>query len=335
MAQDISFRVTGMHCPACEFLVADEVALDPIVASARAGRKQSRLWVTLEEGVDPAELKARWNSRLDPLGYRLWLESEDPHRESRRETLLGMAFGAAFLAVFALLQASELVNLWAPDSLSLSGAFLLGLLASVSSCFALVGGLLVSFTSAVGRTNPGAVGAGLLAFHLARIGVFFVGGGLLGLAGAALGTSYDLQRLLLTLAALVMAGLGLSLLGVPLPGWKGNKAVVGAQKLARGRQGGVVVGGILLGAGTFLLPCGFTQSVQFQALASGSLAEGAALTLVFALGTLPVLGSLGWFLGKGMAGKGRAVLLKFGGTVVLGLGFYQLWGVLHLWGINV
>jgi sulfite exporter TauE/SafE len=95
-----------------------------------------------------------------------------------------------------------------------------------------------------------------------------------------------------------------------------------------------VAGGALLGALTFILPCGFTQSVQFQALAAGSFWGGAQLTLAFALGTLPVLGALGWLLGKGLAGTLRAVLLKAGGTVVLGLGLFQLWGASHLWGIR-
>jgi sulfite exporter TauE/SafE len=320
-----TFKLQGMHCPACEFLVADEVSLDPQVTSAQADRARGRLQVDLVPGADPGVLKARWNARLDPLGYRVYLESEDPRKEALRETLVGVAGGGTFLLLFAGLQASGLVNLLAPDSLGLPGAFLLGILASVSSCFALVGGPLVSYTSAVGRRNPTLVGPGLAAFHGARLGIFLVGGGLLGLAGEALGSVPDLSRLLLTLASLVMAGLGLSLLGVKLPGIGGPSGTLGR---ARGLAAwGSVGGGAVLGVLTFFLPCGFTQSVQFQALAAGGFVPGALLTLAFALGTLPVLGSLGWLLGRGLAGRWRAILLKAGGTVVLGLGLFQLWGV--------
>ncbi|HTH14591.1 MAG TPA: sulfite exporter TauE/SafE family protein [Spirochaetia bacterium] len=326
------FQVRGLHCPACELLVADELSTDPEVSSVRVDRSANLLCVDLAAGSDPTVLKTRWNGRLDPLGYRVYLETEDPRREARRETLVGLGFGAAFLGLFALLQISGVVNLLTPDNLGMSGAFVLGLLASVSSCFALVGGLLVSYTTALGRRNPRLVGPGLGAFHTARLGIFAVGGGLLGLVGEALGSVPDLSRVLLTVASVIMAGLGLNLLGVSLPGGRKGKTVVGK---ARGLAAwGSVGGGAALGASTFFLPCGFTQSVQFQALAAGGFLPGASLTLAFALGTLPVLGSLGWLLGKGLAGSRRAVLLKAGGTVVLGLGLFQLWGALHLWGVR-
>jgi len=322
-----------MHCPACEHLVADEVGADPTVVSARARRSDERLWVETAEGAVPDELKSRWNTRLDPLGYRLWLEDENPVTEVRKETWIGLALGGLFLVGFAGLQASGLINVLTPDTLGLPGAFVLGLLASVSSCFALVGGLLVSYTAAVGRRQPSAVAPGLVSFHLSRLGTFFVGGGLLGLAGAALGTSMDLQKVLLTLAAGMMATLGLSLLGFKIPGIGGGMKTINRAKgfAAWGSLGG----GAVLGALTFVLPCGFTQSVQFQALAAGGFLEGGTLTLAFALGTLPVLGSVGWLLGKGLAGKRRSVLLKAGGTIVLGLGLFQLWGALHLWGVPI
>jgi len=329
---DKTFRVAGMHCPACEFLVADEVSGEPGLESARAALVDGRLYITLQDDADAGDLKRRWNQRLDPLGYRLFLESEDPARVTRGETLQGLGLGAAFLAVFGLLQVSGVVNLLAPETLGIPGSFVLGLLASVSSCFALVGGLLVSYTAAVGRRNPRVLGPGLLAFHLSRLGVFVVGGGVLGAAGAALGLTADVEKVLLTLAAVVMAALGLSLLGLRF----------GARTMSTGPLGkarvwaswGTVGGGALLGASTFLLPCGFTQSVQFQALASGSFVDGALLTGAFALGTLPVLAGLGWFLGKGLNGTRRAVLLKAGGTLVLGLGLVQLWGAFHLWGLR-
>lgn len=332
MIRPLVFRVTGMHCPACEFLVADEVACHPSVRQAQASRSDGLLKVEWEGEEDASLLQARWNATLDPLGYRLWREDENPSAQLRKETVVGLALGAGFLVMFAGLQGSGLVDLLAPDSLELPGAFVLGILASLSSCFALVGGLLLSYTAAVGKQNPSAVSGGLWAFHLSRLATFFFGGGLLGLAGAALGSSLEVQRLLLTVAALVMTGLGANLLGWKLPSWgNSGKGMLRARRLA---SWGTLGGGILLGAITFLLPCGFTQSVQFQALAAGGFWEAATLTLVFALGTLPVLASVGWLLGKGLAGKRRAILLKAGATTVLGLGLFQLWGAAHLWGVN-
>lgn len=327
----MTFRVVGMHCPACEFLVADEVAQDPQVTRAQARLSSADLEVDLQGNEPAAALRDRWNQRLDPMGYRLFLADEDPRQVTRGETIRGLSLGAAVLAVLAALELSGVLGQFSFETLEPSGAFLLGILASVSSCFALVGGLLVSYSAAVGRRNPARLGPGLWAFHGARLTVFAVGGGVLGLVGGLMGGALDLQRVLLTVAALVMAGLGLNLLGLR---W-GKPKVGSSVGRARGwASWGTVGGGGLLGAGTFFLPCGFTQSVQFQALASGSFGAGALLTLAFALGTLPVLGAVGWFLNKGLTGSHRAVLLKAGGTLVLGLGLFQLWGALHLWGVR-
>ena len=46
---------------------------------------------------------------------------------------------------------------------------------------------------------------------------------------------------------------------------------------------------LLLGILTFFLPCGFTQSMQINAMASGNFLQGGLIMLIFTLGTLPVL----------------------------------------------
>ena len=51
-----------------------------------------------------------------------------------------------------------------------------------------------------------------------------------------------------------------------------------------------------LGAMTFFLPCGFTQSLQLVALASGSFVTGAFTMFIFALGTLPSRGTQRYFI---------------------------------------
>jgi sulfite exporter TauE/SafE len=72
----------------------------------------------------------------------------------------------------------------------------------------------------------------------------------------------------------------------------------------------------LVGAVTFLLPCGFTQAAQTMALASGSAQVGATMMGVFALGTLPVLVGLSLF-GSMTAMKNRSLQLATGGVLAL------------------
>ncbi len=66
----------------------------------------------------------------------------------------------------------------------------------------------------------------------------------------------------------------------------------------------------VLGAGTFFLPCGFTQALQFYVLAQGSAVTGATTMLVFALGTLPMLLAVG-AVSSFSKGNFHSLFLKF------------------------
>ena len=95
--------------------------------------------------------------------------------------------------------------------------------------------------------------------------------------------------------AVVMVWLGLNILGI-LP----SISVLGIQppKFFRKYWYGLESSShqaapFLLGGLTFFLPCGFTQSMQILALASGSFWAGALSLFFFALGTMPVLFALG------------------------------------------
>ncbi len=332
---ELVLRVRGMHCPACPGLIDELLAGDAAVEAVRTTRKRSLTRITLREppgGSDLGPLLARWNTLLSPHGYQLIDPATGPWgtAASRRETLVGLASGVVFLVLFALLQASGVLDLFSPETLEAPGALVLGLIASVSSCFAVVGGLLVIFTAAVGQRNPQRLAPALTAFHLARLVAFVVLGGVLGQVGEALALNQDVFTALYALASLMILVLGLNLLGV-LPSWDDGKRRNDRQR--RWAALGTPGGGLLLGAATFFLPCGFTQSMQFQALAAGSFGQGALLMGAFAVGTLPVLLLASFALKAGLSGRGKRMLLPASGVVVLGLGIFQASNVLRLWGV--
>jgi plastocyanin len=81
----------------------------------------------------------------------------------------------------------------------------------------------------------------------------------------------------------------------------------------------------LLGAGSFFLPCGFTQTVQVYALSTASSPRAAMIMGAFALGTAPGLLGIG---GLAAAARGRAgqVFTRFAGVAVIGLAFVNVNG---------
>ena len=90
---------------------------------------------------------------------------------------------------------------------------------------------------------------------------------------------------------------------------------------------------LLVGAVTFFLPCGFTQSMQFYALSTGNFLDGAMTMFVFSLGTLPVLALLS-FSSSGLHNKKTSgIFFKVSGLVVIFFALLNLASALTLAGI--
>src|SRR3989344_4788078 len=116
----------------------------------------------------------------------------------------------------------------------------------------------------------------------------------IGLIGSSFQVGLTVNVVLGILVALVMFILGVNLLDVfhftkrlqvSTPSWLSRHVV-------RGSRHDHYFAPLLVGIGTFVLPCGFTQSMQLYALTTGSFMHGALTMFVFALGTFPVLALL-------------------------------------------
>jgi len=151
-------------------------------------------------------------------------------------------------------------------------------------------------------------------------------GALIGALGKALSPSPFVTGLITIAAALFMIVMGLDMLGMA-PAWLKRllphmpKRISHAMLKTESFQSPVTP--FLLGAATFFLPCGFTQSLQLYALSTGSILSSSLLLFVFALGTAPALFALGW-ASTSLKGKAGTLFFQFSGVVVLLLGFWNV-----------
>lgn len=102
-------------------------------------------------------------------------------------------------------------------------------------------------------------------FHTGRLIGFTLLGGLLGLLGKRLGVSFTFSSILGILSSIIMILLGLNLVGVLK---KSTFTLPSSIFTFFRRLEHAAPAPILIGVGTFFLPCGFTQSMQAIALAS-------------------------------------------------------------------
>jgi uncharacterized protein len=210
----------------------------------------------------------------------------DCHPQKKSNPLFLVIFIVLIFLLFILNQFNilPLLNLNSQSSLPLF--FLLGVLASLSSCSAIVGGLLLSIS-----LNWPNFKSHLL-FNLSRIITFIVLGGLLGLLGSFINISSSFFPIIIVVVSLIMIYFSLPLLGINFP-----KISLFPKKLFNktfSKNLSPIVFGIL----TFLLPCGFTFTAQSSALISANPLRGSLILLLFVLGTTPSLLFIGFFSSK-------------------------------------
>ncbi len=287
-----TFYSTGMHCSACTLLIESELGDLPGVTGVSASLATRRVEVTGDFGSrEPARIAQDLSVVLKPHGYALSLE-EGERVVVWSEFAIALPSAAAFVAFFIILQKLGIVNLVTTSSVSYGTAFIIGLIASVSTCMAVVGGLVLSMSATFAKEGNGM--RPQILFHSGRLVSFFILGGVIGALGSAFQLGGTGTFVLSMLVALVLLILGINLLDIfpwakkfqpTLPRFIGSRV----QSLKNANH---TFTPLLVGVGTFFLPCGFTQSMQIYALSTGSFWTGALIMGTFALGTLPVLALL-------------------------------------------
>lgn len=312
-----TFHVSGMHCNACILLTESELLEHPKVTSARSSLKTHSVEVTGDFGeATPEAIAHELSELLEKHGYRLSVErAAVVKRWADFQYALPIALG--FSVLFVALQKMGIVNLVDTGSVSYGTAFLIGIIASLSTCMAVVGGLVLSMSATFAkegdRVKP------QLLFHGGRLVAFFILGGVIGALGANFSLSTEATFALSLIIGLVMLILGINLLDVfpwakrfqpTMPKFL-SKHAYGVSKLNH------TLTPLLVGIATFFLPCGFTQSMQLYTLSTGSFMAGALTMFAFAIGTLPVLALISFSSFSIQESSKAGVFFKSAGLIVI------------------
>ena len=318
------FHVDGMHCKSCKILIEQELGELSEVERAQVDLNKRTLelegeWATEEEAL------TQLNALLLPRKYRL--SKEVPVKKvAWGDFVWAFPIAGFFVALFLLLQKMGIVNLVSANEMNLGTAFVIGVVASVSTCMAVVGGLVLSVSANFAK--EGQKLRPQFFFHAGRLVSFFLLGGLIGMLGGFVQFGPSSTFVLSLIVGLVMLILGVNLLDI-FPGLKRfqptlptffSKHILALKTLNH------TLTPVLLGVVTFFLPCGFTQSMQLYALSSGGFWAGSMTLLAFALGTLPVLALLS-FSALGIEKRSQSgVFFKTAGLVVL---FFAVFNILN------
>ena len=315
-----TFHVSGTHCASCKILIEDILNEQDWVKKSKVDLKKETVEIETDSNENTSRIADILTNKIQSHGYALSTEKITTLKENNGVIWKAIPIGLVFLILFFLLQKSGILNLGLGSKTTPVTSFVIGLIASVSSCLAIVGGLVLSLSAKISEDNISDTKTFTL-FHVGRLVSFAVLGGVLGAIGSAVGINFTLTAVLGILASVVMLLLGLNLVGV----FAKNKIALpsGLFNFFR-RIEHKTFTPLTLGFATFFLPCGFTQSMQVSALSSGSFMSGLLLMFTFALGTLPMLVLLSFGSASFAHGKHAPLFFKSAGIVVIGLGLFAL-----------
>lgn len=354
-SQPKNIFVKGMHCSSCELLIEKTIRDYPGVkkVSASLDKGEVQIWSDKDD-IDIYSL----NHEFKQAGYEFskeqftleknkLFEITDGHLEINKSRafeyikILGVVL--LVFVVVGLVNNSSIGKYAGIDSNSSLPAFLiLGVVAGLSSCAALVGSLLLVMTKQwndlyiTDKTNRLKFQPHLL-FHTGRLAGFFLFGGVLGLLGQAVAIGNGSSFAVLIIAvSLVMLILALQMIGirkfqrVKLKTPKAISNFITDKTNFSGKYAPFI-----LGALTFLLPCGFTLVAQATALASAGFVRGGLVMLFFALGTFPILAGIS-FAGVRFNAKPALTSLfnKIAGILIVVFSVYTINSQLNVLGLK-
>lgn len=325
-----TYNVRGMHCRSCEILIEDNIISKVQgVKKVNVNHRKGLVQVYYDRQT-PSDGQIR--KVVEDAGYSMGIDSKKSLFSKDSMIYIELLFaGGVLLFIYFLMQIFGIFNLnyGFGNSPGLIAVVLIGLTAGISTCMALVGGIVLGISTRHSALHPEATPAQKfrphLFFNAGRLSSYLFLGGVIGLVGSAFRFSSSVLGTLIVVAGIAMFFLGLKLIEV-FPRLEGLVLPKSISRLFGGNREIKEYShkdSFLSGAATFFLPCGFTQAMQLYAVSTGSFTRGSLIMGLFALGTMPGLLGIGGIT-SAVRGWFRGYFFKFAGLIVIILGLLNI-----------
>ena len=337
----INLAIQGMTCTSCEVLIERKLKKIPGVEKVMVNHASGRAELEcssepslsqLQEAVKDDGYTLSWASPSSVADSRTETPFQSPDHLSPKKEYVEIAGIFIFLiGLYLMLKQFDFLpqNIGVSENMGYGVAFGMGLLAAISTCLAVTGGLLVGVASKYAEQHPDLTGYQKfkphIYFNIGRVVSYTLLGAAVGAVGSLITLSPMVTGVLTIIVSIVMVILGLKLLNLfpwmkrfqpTMPKFIAHRIYDVSHQPRKGAP-------FVFGALTFFLPCGFTQALQLYVLSQGNAVSGALIMLAFSLGTLPALVSLG-AVSSFAQGAFKRYFLKFAGALIILLGVLSI-----------
>lgn len=322
--------IRGMHCRSCELLLEDAIGSIQGVMKVKVDFRKGR--ATIDHGADIPSQNEIANA-VKQAGYEVGEPGKLPWITKNDTDWRYIIFGTVFLGVlYYALRGTGILDFSLDEKeVTTTFALLLGLVAGVSTCMALVGGLILGVAARHAELHPEATSwqkfRPHLFFNAGRVLGYALLGGLLGALGGFLQISGGILAFLTLAVGAVMILLGIKLTNlsprISATSFTLPSSISRFFGLSEHQKEYSHKASMMTGALTFFLPCGFTQAMQLYAISTGDFKTGAIVMGAFALGTAPALLGIGG-LSSIMKGTAARIFYAIVGILVIAFGIYNI-----------
>ncbi len=330
--------IKNMHCRSCEILVRQSLEKVSGVEKVIVSYKKGQALITV--GKTTPTLSAL-EEAIHTAGYAVGKQEKTSFFSKNKEdyfSLLKGALAVGFIALVLKITGVFTFSFNPQGAITFPLTIMVGLVAGISTCMALVGGIVLGISAKWSELHPEKTSwqkfEPHLLFNAGRLGGFLVFGAILGALGSVFQLSIIMIAVLSFFAGLVMLSVGVSLLDI-FPRFQSPFSLPSFLRPTKSVQKVNYSSLATMGAGalTFFLPCGFTQAMQVYAASTGSPAKAALVMFGFALGTIPGLLSLGGVTSI-VHGSWKKIFFNATGITVLLFGFLSTVNAVHLMGFS-
>lgn len=319
--------IEGMSCVACEKLLNKSCNT---IKGCEVHKVSHKKWLLECDCSDEKSLQ-QVKQTITDHGYKVsnWSKTSNPWKAVWTKSIderveIGVILVIAIVIVMLLSEVNIYKYLPSFGSeVSIGVAVLVWLVASVSSCLAVVWWVVIGFSEYIDSSSSRGWRLRVqVSFQAWRIIGFALLGAVLGLLGNIISINLWVQWLLNIVVGLVFVYMWLYMFGL-LPNITQLGFHVPSSRTDKLDTTKNTWYAPIIGALTFFLPCGFTQSMQVMALWSWDPLQGTLIMGAFAIGTAPALLAV-WLGSWYIKGTSMKIINRVIGCLIVFFGLYTV-----------